>query len=122
MGRHDESEERQVLCSGCLEVFPESGIKVIPTWSEDLGGYVSSFRCARCRPEAITETAARLHATTNEDELASFGHLLERHGIVVLEFKRGDPLPGVRHLFVKTIELIDTGAVTLSIAPAIAGR
>jgi hypothetical protein len=117
MATSDETEERQVLCSGCLEVFPESVIHVIPTFNSDVAGYVISFRCEHCWAPALEETRVRLENTTNEDEIASVAAMLELHGVFLLEFRRGDEIAVVRRLLVKTIDLLKSGAIRLSIGP-----
>ena len=44
----EDQEERQVVCSGCLQVFPESLVHVIPHFNDSVAAYVTTYRCGEC--------------------------------------------------------------------------
>jgi hypothetical protein len=41
----EDQEERQVVCSGCLQVFPEALVHVIPHFNDSVAAYVTTYRC-----------------------------------------------------------------------------
>jgi hypothetical protein len=82
---------------------PESHVHVVPGFNETLGAYVTSYRCEEYWRATLDETAARLTASDDEEEIASLCTFLERYGIFVLEAKRGDPLPLVKQILLQTI-------------------
>ncbi|HZL59753.1 MAG TPA: hypothetical protein VFC38_08625 [Stellaceae bacterium] len=117
----NKPDERQVVCSACFQVVPESLIRILPHFSDDLSGYVALHRCERCWLPALDETRTRITKTEDWAEIASLGAFFELHGVFLLEFRRGDPLPVVRALLGRTIELVRSGAIRLStgaLAPA----
>ena len=97
MGTATSPEDRQIVCSGCLQVVPESRLHVIPYFNSEVAGYVT-YRCERCWLPSLEETRTRLANTEDETEIASAAAFFERHGIILYEFKRGDPLPIVRKM------------------------
>jgi len=111
------SAERQILCSGCLDIFPESLITVIPYFNSDAGGYVTTYRCERCWVPSLDETRTRLASTESEAEISSAAILFERHGVVLHEFRRGDPTPVVRKRLGQMLDLLRSGAIRLAIGP-----
>jgi hypothetical protein len=117
MGTADEAEPRLIVCSGCLRVFPESFINVIPCFNSDVGGYVTTYRCERCWMPSLEETRSRLAATENEAEISSAAILFERHGVVLHEFKRGDPTPVVRKRLGQMLDLLQSRAIRLAVGP-----
>jgi hypothetical protein len=114
-----ETEEREVLCSGCLQVVPEAQAHVIPHFNEDAGMYVTTYRCEQCWLPAVAETRARVAGTDDADEIASAAAFFERHGMIVLEFRRGDPLPAVRQVLTRMIDMLKSGTIRLSIGPTV---
>src|SRR5947209_723365 len=80
--------QRQVVCSGCLQVVPESRIVVIPFYNGDSRGYVTTFRCDRCWSSSLGETRTRLRSTEDDAEIASAAAFFERHGIFIHEYRR----------------------------------
>lgn len=117
MKTENKSEERQVVCSSCLNIFPEALIHVIPHFNGDAGGYVTTYRCEQCWLPSLDETQARLASTEDWAEIASVCAFFESHGVFLHEFKRGDPFPVVRELTCRTIDLLRSGALRLSIGP-----
>src|SRR6185503_15263767 len=109
MGTADKSAERQILCSGCLGVFPESLITVIPYFNSDASEYVVTYRCERCWVPSLEETRTRLASATNEAEITSAAVLFERHGVILHEFRRGDPTPVVRKRLGQMLDLLRSG-------------
>ena len=111
----ETSEERQILCSGCLGVFPEPLITVIPYFNSDLSEYVTTYRCEQCWGPSLEETRTRLANTTNEAEIVSAAILFERHGVILHEFRRGDPTPVVRQRLGQMLDLLRAGAIRLAV-------
>jgi hypothetical protein len=117
MATADEAEARPIVCSGCLQVFPETLINVIPYFNSDVGGYVTTYRCERCWVPSLEETRSRLLATENETEIGSAAVLFERHGVVLHEFERGDPTPVVRKRLGQVLDLLQSRAIRLAVGP-----
>jgi hypothetical protein len=115
----NKPEERQIVCSGCLKIFPESIVHVIPYFNDSIGSYVTTYRCARCWLAALKETQMRLVRTEDENEIASVGNFFVKHGVILLEFQRGDPTPVVRKLLIQMIDKLRSGDIQLSIGPAV---
>lgn len=113
MSDENAAEERQFACSRCFAIVPESHIHVVPGFHPTLGAYVTSYRCADCWRPTLDETAARLAARLDEDEIVSFCEFLERYNIFVHEFRRGDPLPVVRDILLQTIAMMKDGRIRL---------
>jgi hypothetical protein len=117
MGTDEELEQRQVVCSRCFQITPESLIHVIPHFNDDAKAYVTTYRCETCWLPALNETRTRLVKTEDWAEILSLIDCLERHGIFLFEFRRGDPLPAVRALLEPTIELMGLGTIRMSVGP-----
>jgi hypothetical protein len=117
MDEATEPDERQFACSRCFAIVAESGIHVVPTFNESIGGYVTSFRCDACWQPSLDETASRIAAAENDDEIASLCTFLERHGIFLFEFRRGDALPAVRTLLERTLVMLKSGSIRLTPGP-----
>jgi hypothetical protein len=112
------SEERQILCSRCFQVTPESSIRVIPCFNGDLGEYVASYRCEQCWQPSLEETRGRITSTEDMAEIKSLAIFFERHHVFLHEFRRGDPIAVVRTLLVRMLGLVESGAIKLSVVPA----
>jgi hypothetical protein len=110
-------EERQILCSGCLQVFPESLVHVIPYFNSDVNAYVTTYRCEQCWIPALEETRTRLAGTQNEAEIVSAGEFFQRHGVYIHEFLRGDPKPDVQKILLRMIDLMRSEGLRISIGP-----
>jgi hypothetical protein len=115
----NKPEERQILCSGCLQVVPESIIHVIPYFNGSVGSYVTTYRCERCWLPTLEETRTRLASTEDEAEIVSAANFFVRHSVFLLEFQRGDPAPVVQKLLIKMIDKLQSGDIRLSIGPAV---
>lgn len=115
----EDSEERQILCSGCLQAFPESLVHVIPYFNSSVNGYVTTYRCEQCWIPALEETRARLANTRNEAEIASAGALFQRHGVYIHEFLQGNPKPDVQKILLRMIDLLRSEGLRISIGPDI---
>lgn len=61
-------EDAQFMCSADYDVHPVSELHVVPTYNEDLGRYVGSYRCNKDYKAALAETRARFRANPTEDE------------------------------------------------------
>src|SRR5580698_1630675 len=109
--------ERQVLCSGCGQVVPESAVYVIPFFNDYAGGYVTTYRCEQCWESSLEDTRTRLADTEDETEIASAAAFFERHNVFVHEYLRGDPAPIVRKRLGQLLDLLRSGAVRLKIGP-----
>jgi hypothetical protein len=117
----DDPEERQIVCSACLQVVAESLVHVIPYYNGDLGRYVTTYRCEACWLPSLEETQALLESTEAETEIASAVAFFESHGVFLHEYRRGDPVPVVRKMLVGMIDLLRSAAIRPSIgrlAPA----
>ena len=117
MSAAGEDEERQVLCSACLEVYPESAIHVIPYFNETLTGYVTTYRCEGCWLPSLAETRARLSAAP-DDEIASAAEFFERYGYFIHEYRRGDPIETVRQILLYVLGMMERGDIRLSMGPS----
>ena len=73
------TEERQILCSRCLELAPESFVHVIPFFNDSAGGYVTTYHCERCWEASLEETRARLAETNDTAEITSAADFFKRH-------------------------------------------
>jgi len=111
----EHQEERQVFCSGCLQVFPESLVHVIPHFNDSVAAYVTTYRCGKCWIPALEETRSRLAGTHDEAEIMSAGDFFHRHGVYVLEFMRGDPASDVQKVLLRLIELLRSEDLTIRI-------
>jgi hypothetical protein len=109
-----EPEERQFACSRCFTIVPESHVHVVPGFNDTLGAYVTSYRCDDCWLPTLDETASRLAVSDDAEEIASLCVFLERYGVFVFEFRRGDPLPVVKQILLRTIAMMKTGDIHLS--------
>src|SRR5580704_1832496 len=63
MDRDEKPEDRQILCSVCLQVFSESLIHVIPYFNSSANAYVTTYRCEQCWIPALEATRTRLAST-----------------------------------------------------------
>jgi len=68
---------------------------------------------------SLEETQGRLANTEDGTEIASAAAFFERHGVILHEFKRGDPLPVVRKMLGQMCNLLRSGAIRLSIGPTV---
>jgi len=117
----EDTEERQVVCSACLQVVAESLIHVIPYHNGHAGRYVTTYRCEACWLPSLEETRARLEGTEDETEIASAVAFFESHGVFLHEHRRGDPVPVVRKMLVRMIDLLRSAAIRPSIGPLAGG-
>lgn len=117
MGTAENQGERQIVCSACLQVVREYLIHVIPYYNGDVGRYVTTYRCERCWLPSLDETRARLELTVDETEIASAVEFFEQHGVILHEFRRGDPIAVVRNLLVRMIDLLRSEAIRPMIGP-----
>jgi hypothetical protein len=108
---------REAICSGCLKVVPEAQTHVLPFFNDSLARFVTTYRCDDCWPGALTGTRARLTASENAEEIASFAEVLAGHAVFIHEYMRGDPAPVVKALELRMLEMMESGAVRLSIGP-----
>jgi GNAT superfamily N-acetyltransferase len=111
----EESDERQVLCSGCLQVKAESAIHVIPRYNSSAGGYVTTFNCEQCWLPTLEEARARLNGTEDLAEIESLAQFFHRHGFYLHEFLRGDPIADLRWLLDRMLGMVRDGTIKLSI-------
>ncbi len=102
--REWRATEREMVCSGCLTVHPESRVHVLPTYNGHVKSYVTTFRCDRCWPAALEQTRARLESTAEAAELASAAEFFERYGIYIPERARGAPAEAYRE---RLLQLVD---------------
>jgi hypothetical protein len=108
----DEPDDHQTVCPGCAASgFP---IHILPSFDDEANGYVALRRCERCWGPYLDETRSRIARAQDWSELESLGIFLERRAVFLHEFRRGDPLPVVRTLFGRMIDLIQSGAIRLS--------
>jgi hypothetical protein len=117
METDEEPEDRQIVCSRCFRIVPESLIHVLPYFNGDVGGCVTTYRCEACWLPSLDETRARIAKTEDGAEISSLIGCFERHGVFLHEFRRGDPLPVVRALLERMIELVRLGTIRLSVGP-----
>lgn len=114
-GEDTPSVERSVFCSGCYQVMPERSVKVIPCFNEDVDKFVTTYRCGKCWMEAMDDTAFRLLTTDNVKQIASVADFFEAHGVVLLEYRRGDSAAEVRVLLLELLAKLRNGNLDLSI-------
>jgi GNAT superfamily N-acetyltransferase len=114
-----ESEERQVLCSGCLQVKAESQIHVIPRYNDSVGGYVTTFNCEQCWLPTLDETRGRINGTEDLAEIESLAGFFQRHGVYLHEFLRGDSIAVLRTLLDRMLIMVGDGTIKLSIGRTI---
>jgi hypothetical protein len=110
-----ESDERQVLCSGCLQVNAESSIHLIPRYNSRAGGYVTTFNCEQCWRPTLEETRGRLMSTEDLAEIESLARLFHRHGVYLHEFLRDDPIADLRWLLDRMLSMVGDETIKLSI-------
>ena len=115
----EDSDERQILCSGCLQVFPESLVHVIPYFNSTVNAYVTTYRCEQCWIPSLEETRTRLASTQNEAEILSAGAFFQGHGVYIHEFMRGEPNPNVQSILLRMIDLLRSEGLRISIGPDI---
>jgi hypothetical protein len=115
MNPDEKPEDRQILCSSCLQIFSESLVHVIPYFNSSVNGYVTTYRCEQCWIPALEETRARLASTQDEAEIASAANFFQRHGVHIHEFMRGDPASVVRKILLRMIDLLGSEGLRLSI-------
>jgi hypothetical protein len=118
----EDPEPRQVVCSGCLRVVPESGIHVIPYFNGDAQGYVTTYRCEACWLPALEETRTQLATTEDEALVVSAVAFFRRHGVFLHEALRGDPLPVVRALLGRMIDLVQSEAIRPKVSTVLPQR
>lgn len=114
MATDEGPEERQFVCSRCFQIVPESLIHVLPHFNADVGEYVTTYRCEACWLASLEETRTRIESMEDPAEISSLIDCFERHGVFLLEFRRGDPLPVVRALLERIIEQVSLGTIRLS--------
>jgi hypothetical protein len=107
----EDPEPRQVVCSGCLRVVPESSIHVIPYFNSDAQGYVTTYRCEACWLPPLEETRTQLATTEDEALITSAAAFFRRNGIFLHEALRGDPPLVVRPLLLRMIDLLRSEAI-----------
>ena len=115
----EDQEERQIFCSGCLQVFSESLIHVIPHFNNSVAAYVTTYRCEECWIPSLEETRSRLASTQDEAEIVSAGDFFQRHGVYVHEFMRGDPASDVQKILLRLIDLLRSEGLRIRIGPDI---
>jgi hypothetical protein len=114
-----KSEERQIVCSRCLQVERESSIRVIPCYNSDVGRYVTSYRCEQCWQPSLEETRLRIVSTEDLAEVESLAKFFKSHGVFLHESLRGDQIAIVRKLLDRMLSLVGSGAIKLSVGPTI---
>jgi hypothetical protein len=117
MATPEDPDERQVVCSACLQVVAEPLIHVIPAYNADVSRFVTTYRCEACWLPSLEETEARLKTTEDAAEIASVAEFFENHGVFVHEFRRGDPAPRVRNILVQMMDMLRSETIRLSIGP-----
>jgi hypothetical protein len=111
----EDQEERQVFCSGCLRVFSESLVHVIPHFNASVAAYVTTYRCGECWIPSLEETRSRLASTQDETEILSAADFFHRHGVYIHEFMRGDPASDVQNILLRLIEMPRSEDLTIRI-------
>jgi len=106
----------RAMCSQCYGLASERTTTVIPFWNDDLTDYVTTFRCARCLPAALTELQARI-AGAPDAEIVRVCEFLGRHAIFVHEYMRGDPIATVRPLVTMIVARIADRSMVIPIGP-----
>lgn len=112
----EDPEERQILCSGCLQVFSESLVHVIPYFNSSVNAYITTYRCDQCWIPALEETRTRLASTQDVAEIASAGAFFQQHGMHIHEFMRGDPASVVQKILLRMVDLLRSESIRISIA------
>jgi hypothetical protein len=112
-----KSEERQIVCSSCFRVTPESSIHVVPRYNGDAAGYVTSYNCGQCWQASLEEARSRIATTEDAAEIASLAMFFESHGVFLHEFRRGDSIAIVRKLLERMLGLVGSGVIKLSVGP-----
>jgi hypothetical protein len=107
----ENPDPRQVLCSGCLRVVPESEVHVIPCFNSSAQGYVTTYRCEQCWLPALEQTRTQLATTEDEALIASAAAFFQRNGVFLHEALRGDPPAVVRPLLLRMIDLLRSGTI-----------
>ena len=108
-------EEVPIVCSGCLRLVSETLVHVIPYFNKEVRGFVTTYRCEQCWLPSLAETRTRLANTADEMELASAVAFFERRGVILHEFKRGDPAPVIRKMLSRMLDLLKSGTIRLSV-------
>ena len=107
--------ERQVFCSACFELAPESRVHLIPFFNDDVRKYVDTYRCEKCVESALDQTRSRLEATDDLAEIASAATFFEVHSVFILEHRRGDPILVVRKCLLALLDQLQSGHLRLGI-------
>jgi hypothetical protein len=118
----ENPEPRQVLCSGCLRLVPESEVHVIPYFNSSAQGYVTTYRCAQCWSPALEETRAQLATTEDAALIASAVAFFQRNGVFLHEALRGDPLSVVRPLLLRMIDLVRSETIRPRVSTVLPNR
>lgn len=71
-------DEYLLLCSGCRTPTPAHDATVIPRWNPDAGTVWTSYRCAKCLPQALDELRALV--ADRAEVRASFCDFLDGRG------------------------------------------
>jgi hypothetical protein len=108
---------REVVCSNCVKVFPEARTHVLPFFNDTVARFVTTYRCDDCWPAAVAGTRAHLTATEDADDIASFAEVLAGHKVFIHEYMRGDPTPVVKAIELRMLDMMESGAIRLSIGP-----
>jgi hypothetical protein len=111
----EDQEERQIFCSGCLQVFSESLVHVIPCFNSSVDAYVTTYRCEQCWIPSLEETRTRLARTQDEAEILSAAAFFQRHGVYIHEFLRGDLPSHVQKILLRMIDLLRSEDIRISI-------
>lgn len=106
---------RQIVCSGCLLVFPEPLIHVVPYFNRDVCNCVAAYRCEQCWLPSLAEVQTWLADEADETGIASMALFFQRRGVFLHEFRRGDPLPVIRKKLDQMLQLLRSGAIRLAI-------
>ena len=67
------------VCSGCMSEHSSGAIHVIPWWNSQVQDFVTTYRCDRCRAQALKETRLKTLAP-DEDVRRKFCEFLMRQG------------------------------------------
>jgi hypothetical protein len=110
--------EANALCTGCYRPFVASQVRIIPCHNESVDDYVTSFRCGACFRASVAETKARVEGGTARD-VAQLGDFFGRHGTMILEHRRGDPVETVRPLVLHLLDMLAAGSLRLSIGETV---
>jgi hypothetical protein len=108
---------RELICSGCLKVVPEAEGHVLPLFNETVERFVTTYRCETCWPAALAEARAKLAATEDPDDIASFADVLSGHNVFIHEYMRGDPMPVVKAIGLHMLDMLESGRMRLPIGP-----